>query len=195
MSELVAISDGQTSLDPDDLVGLRLGHIATRGDLDAAEQRNVVKAITWGRRRRPTVEQILEESFVRALHRRMFGDVWSWAGTYRTTSRNLGVDAWLIHEGVGALLGDAQHWIANDDDRDALCVRVHHQLVHVHPFPNGNGRHARLFADLLAGGLGVEPFSWGATLPDAPAMRAAYIAALRAADVGDPLPLIAFARS
>ena len=195
MGELTATGDGQTSLDPDDLVGLRLGHIATRGDLDAAEQRNVANAITWGGRRRLTVEQILDEPFVRALHRRMFGDVWSWAGTYRTTSRNLGVDAWLIHEGLGALLGDAEHWIANSDDGDAVCVRVHHRLVHVHPFPNGNGRHARLFADLLAGGLGADPFSWGATATDAESLRAAYISALRDADAGDPLPLIAFARS
>ena len=135
MDRLFGVEAGQTPLDPDDIAGLRLGFIATRGELDAAEQSNVAKAITWSRVRRPTPERILDEPFVRGLHRRMFGDVWSWAGRYRTTSRNLGIDPWLISEGIGALLGDARHWLEIGDDHDAVCVRVHHRLVQVHPLP------------------------------------------------------------
>ncbi len=196
MDGLFGTDAGQTPLDPDDLAGLRLGFIATRGELDAAEQRNVAKAITWSRVRRPTPDRILDEPFVRGLHHRMFGDVWSWAGRYRTTSRNLGVDPWLISEGVGSLLGDARHWLAIGDDHDAVSVRIHHRLVQVHPFANGNGRHARLYADLLVVGLGAQPFTWGALQNvDAATIRAAYISALHAADAGDLASLIAFART
>jgi Fic-DOC domain mobile mystery protein B len=196
MDRLFGADAGQTPLDPDDLAGLRLGFIATRGELDAAEQSNVAKAITWSRVRRPTPDRILDEPFVRGLHRRMFGDVWSWAGRYRKTSRNLGIDPWLISEGIGALLGDARHWLEIGDDQDAVCVRVHHRLVQVHPFANGNGRHARLYADLLVVGLGAQLFTWGALQNvDAATIRSAYISALHAADAGDLASLIAFART
>ena len=92
----------------------------------------------------------------------MFGDVWQWAGQYRVTERNIGIESWRITQEVPSLLGDVRCWIENKTySPDEIAVRLHHRLVAAHPFPNGNGRHARLMADLLIGLLGEKPFSWG----------------------------------
>ena len=140
---------------------------------------------------------MLTAAFVTRLRERMFGDVWKWAGTWRTTARNIGVDACRIGTDVAALLDDARYWVAHETwPPDELAVRLHHRLVAIHPFPNGNGRHARLMADLLVERLGRPPFGWGSGgLADPGDLRRRYIAALRAADDHDIGPLLAFARS
>lgn len=127
----------------------------------------------------------------------MFGDVWSWAGTTRKTGKNIGVDAQQIHLQLGGLLRDARYWIDQKAFApDEITVRLHHGLVAIHPFPNGNGRHARLIADLQIEELGEPVFTWGGgTLRDVGTLRAEYIAALRAADAHDMASLLAFARS
>lgn len=140
-------------------------------------------------------------TFARALHRRMFGDVWRWAGTYRTTERNIGVDPSRVAVAVRDLTQNALLWFSPDatwTTPELACMRVHHQLVAIHPFPNGNGRHARLYTDVLAHGTGLVPFTWGgASLDGAGPNRAAYLAGLRGADRNpdDLDPLLAFARS
>jgi len=147
------------------------------------------------------VESILSEQFVRNLHRQMFGKVWRWAGAYRTSETNIGVDPTRISVAVRDLVGNARYWVAPGATwitPETACVRVHHRMVAIHPFPNGNGRHARLFTDLLARSVGVQPFTWGgADLDSTGPDRAAYLAALRRADrdpddLGD---LLRFARS
>ena len=189
---------GQTPLDPDEAEGLIQSWVSTRGDLDRAEQENILRAETWtrGRRFRPAV--LLAESFLRQLHRRMFGEVWRWAGSYRTSNKNIGVDYWRIVEEIGQLLGDSLYWVENEVyGRDALVVRFHHRLVVIHPFPNGNGRLSRMASDLFVESLDGERFSWGAELPviDATAVSQTYIEALQAADDGNIAPLLTFARS
>lgn len=131
------------------------------------------------------------------LHRRMFGRVWRWAGKPRTTERNIGIDAYRIGMELRQLLDDARYWVSHETySPDELALRFHHRLVQIHPFPNGNGRHARLAADLLAVRLGQPRFTWGSTnLVEAHATRRAYIDALRAADGHDLGLLFAFARS
>lgn len=197
MQLLAGAAGGQTPLDPDEVEQLLPSAVTTRADLDIVERENIAHAIRWalGAKRRP--QKVLDEPFLRRLHKKMFGDVWSWAGDYRRTDRNIGVDWWSIQEEIGRLLGDAKYWIEHDVyERDALCVRFHHQLVKIHPFPNGNGRHSRLAADVLSVSLRGEPLSWGQGLglnPDP--LRARYMAALRAADVGDLTDLIEFASS
>jgi len=127
----------------------------------------------------------------------MFGEVWRWAGTFRRTERNIGIEAHRIHHELAVLLDDVRYWVANGTfPPDELAIRFHHRLVAIHPFPNGNGRHARLMADLLVERRGGQPFSWGGgRLADVGALRAAYVAALRAADNHDIGPLLAFARA
>lgn len=194
MTDLFAQPDDATPLDADEREGLLQTWITTRADLNEAEQANIDAAVAWTARRRNT--EILTEGFVFELHRRMLGDVWSWAGTTRKTDKNIGVDARQIHLRLGALLRDARYWIEQKAlAPDEIAVRLHHGLVAIHPFPNGNGRHARLIADLQIEELGEPSFTWGGgTLRDIGLLRGEYIAALRAADTHDMAPLLAFAR-
>jgi len=185
--------DAATPLTPEEMRDLIPAHIAYRRELNEAEQENIVRAQEWAlsRRRDP-----LSEKFVKDLHRRMLGDVWRWAGKFRASARNMGIDYWQIPVALRQLLDDAQAWIEyNAYPPDEIAVRFHHRLVQIHPFPNGNGRHSRLMADLLAIQLGRERFSWGrGSLRTAGAARARYVEALRAADDHEIGLLLAFAR-
>jgi Fic-DOC domain mobile mystery protein B len=169
-------------------------HIAYRSELNAAEQENIADGQEWGLRRR---RDIRDERFLKELHRHMFGNVWRWAGEYRTSERNIGIDHWQIPVELRVLLDDAKLWIDKKVyPPDEIAVRVHHRLTLIHPFPNGNGRHARLAADLLVRQLGGERFSWGrGSLRAAGELRKRYVDALHAADGHDLGPLLAFARS
>ena len=199
--DIHAGAPGATPLAPDERTGLIPTWVATRDDLNAVEQANIAAAILRLRRRRLTTAVVLDELFVRSLHTSMFSDVWSWAGAYRTTERNIGFDPRGIAIGVRNLVDDAAWWMPPDRTwltRDQAVCRVHHRLVAVHPFPNGNGRHARAYADLLMRTLGGQPFTWGArSAQGAGPDRQRYLSALRAADAnGDDIdPLVAFARS
>jgi Fic-DOC domain mobile mystery protein B len=191
---MFAEPEGATPLTPEEMRDLIPAYIAYRSELNEAEQENILRGQDWalGRRR-----ELLLEKFITDLHGRMFGDVWRWAGKFRKSERNLGIDFWLIPVELRQLLEDCRAW---EDfgtyPADEVAVRLHHRLVWIHPFPNGNGRHARLMADLLVMRLGRERFSWGsAELRDPGAVRRRYIDALRAADRQDIDPLIAFARS
>lgn len=188
---------GQTPLELDEAEQLIPSWVSTRGDLDSAEQENIAAAVEWSSRARWSSSDVLDDRFLRRLHRRMFGEVWQWAGAYRTSPRNIGVEAWRISEEVALLLADARYWVAHSTySVDEIAIRFHHRLVSVHPFPNGNGRHARLAADLLVETLGAEPFTWGINRDDdAAALRNEYVAAILAADAGDIAPLLTFARS
>lgn len=186
--------DAATPLDPQERVQLIPTYITTRAQLNEAEQLGVAEADVWafGRKR-----DVLSEKFLLGLHKRMFGSVWRWAGTIRNTERNIGVDAFRIAIELRTLLDDVRFWIdISTYPPDEIAVRFHHRLVWVHPFPNGNGRLSRMVADLLAVSVGRPRFTWGsASLVEAAETRAAYIAALRAADNHDLAPLLAFARS
>jgi len=189
---------GSTRLDEDDIEGLLLYSVTTRGELDEFEQENIERAVIWTLGRTLPVERLFSEEFVRSLHVRMFGDVWAWAGKFRKTDKNLGVDTWQIPTALKALLADAQFWhVHRVYPPDELVLRFKHRLVSIHCFPNGNGRHSRLLADVMAFSLyGLPPFSWGARLPaSGERVRSMYMQALRAADAGDVGPLVAFARS
>ncbi|MGO7424466.1 mobile mystery protein B, partial [Rhizobium ruizarguesonis] len=159
---------------------------------------NIVEGAAWARgRRRVSLERMLSEDFMRTLHKRMFGDVWEWAGTFRTTERNIGVQAYRIGVELASLLSDVGYWVEHEAfPSDEIAIRFHHRLVAINPFPNGNGRHARLAADLLIERLGGERFSWGGrTLADVGELRTRYVVALRAADNHDIAPLLEFART
>jgi len=188
--------DGATPLDPDEAEGLIPEHITRRGELDEWEQRNIIAALAWLEKTGPT--DILNETFVRELHRRMFNRVWRWAGTYRKSDKNIGGTWYQIAERLYNLCEDAKLWIENGTvPPDEIAVRFHHRLVQIHPFPNGNGRHARLMTDLLLENvLGRPRFTWGGVnLANPGEVRERYISALQAADNHDFQPLLDFARS
>lgn len=197
MTDLFHEPDDATPLEPEEREGLLQTWITHRSDLNEAEQDNIVKGAVWARSRRQRNADILNEGFARSLHRRMFGDVWQWAGTFRQTERNIGIEAHRIPNDIGMMFDDVRYWVDHETfPPDEIAVRLHHRLVAIHPFPNGNGRHARLMADLLIERLGGQPFTWGGgSLHDIGELRRQYIDALRAADNHDIDPLIAFARS
>ncbi|WP_284283639.1 mobile mystery protein B [Mesorhizobium amorphae] len=199
MTDLFQEPDDATPLEPEEREGLLQSWITHRSDLNEAEQENIIKGAAWargGHRRKPA--GLVNVGFALALHKRMFGEVWRWAGTFRRTARNTGIDAYRIPMEMAALFDSVLYWIKHETyPPEEIAVRLHHQLVSIHPFPNGNGRHSRLVADLLIEALGGEPFSWGGggNLADTGELRARYIAALRAADNHDLGPLLQFARS
>ena len=185
---------GATPLDADELASLIPDHITTQGELNEWEQLNIAQGENWARKQR---KEILNEGFVRQLHKQMFGETWKWAGEFRKSDKNIGVDWLTIGVELKKLLDDAHYQVEHATyPRDEIAVRVHHRLVAIHPFPNGNGRHARLMADLLVERLGQPRFTWGSrSLVDASEIRQRYIAALQAADARDIAPLLTFARS
>ena len=190
-------SEGATPLNTDEAAGLLLSHITTRGELDRWEQGNIINAHLWLDKTKP--KDILNEQFIRELHRRMFSDVWRWAGSFRKSDKNLGVAWQQIPVSLRDLLDDVRFWIhLGKDPADDIAVRFHHQLVCIHPFSNGNGRHARLMADVLLENIfGCKRFTWGNVnqLSKSGETRTGYIAALREADNGSYESLLAFARS
>lgn len=192
---LLPLGEGNTELGPDEQAGLRLTYVTTRGELNDAEQRSIAAALL--RRRAPTWQELLDDVYLRRLHKAMFAEVWSWAGKYRTKETNIGVDPIQIAVMVRELVADGRAWAEFATfEPDELALRFHHRLVWIHPFVNGNGRHGRVCADYLVRALGGPPFSWGAHRGGSTeALREAYLDALRSADRDDPGPLIAFARS
>lgn len=169
-------------------------YITLRHELNEAEQVNIGQALRWAYAR---PRDVLDQSFLGDLHKRMFGEVWRWAGQYRATARNIGIDAYRIGVEVRHAIDDARYWVEHATyPPDEIAIRFSHRLVAIHPFPNGNGRFSRLVGDLLAHQLGQPPFSWGrANLVDVGETRALYVEALRAADNHNIAPLLRFARS
>jgi len=191
-SDLFApVDDGATPLEPDECTGLIPDWIATRSDLNLAEQANIDKGLRWARRKRIRGD-VLDEALVFALHRHMFNEVWTWAGQPRQSERNIGVAPHDIRPQLRQLHDDVRTWAEFDTYAvRERAARYHHRLVQIHVFANGNGRHAREMADWLLRQCGEAPFTWGSGLPIAQA-RDHYIVALRAADAHDLAPLLEF---
>lgn len=191
-------NDGQTPLDEDEKDGLLIKSISTRGELDEFEQQNIEDAIQWSLTRKFKLEQILSESFIQDLHRKMYGRVWSWAGKFRKTNKNIGVDKQEIAIALRTLLDDAKYWVEhNIYEPDEVAIRIKHRIVSVHCFPNGNGRHSRMIADLVIEKIYKQSvFSWGgANRSDNLDIREQYLTAIRKADKGEYDLLMKFARS
>lgn len=180
--------EGATPLDPNEAEDLLPTHIHTREQLNLWEQENILEAVSWALRTRTPS---LSEPTIRELHRRMFDQTWAWAGRYRTSDKNIGVYWATIPEEVHNLIDDAHYWFEHDVyPIEEAALRLHHRLVKIHPFPNGNGRHGRLWCDMLLKQNGRPPFEWkNKELDQSGEARHAYIAALQAADGHDYVPL------
>lgn len=190
--------EGQTLLEEEEKDGILVPTIATRGELDEFEQYNIEQAILWSMSRSFKPDMVFTEKFIRMVHQQMYGLVWRWAGEFRKTNKNIGVDKWQIATELRYLLDDGVFWHAHTTYLpDELALRFKHRLVSVHCFPNGNGRHSRLMADIIVSKVyRQEVFSWGAAgLTRKGEARSAYLAALKAADTGNMQPLLQFARS
>ena len=187
---------GATPLDLNDIDGLKLAHITTREELNRFEQDNINEALQWLENRRKS--DILTEKFVKTLHQKMFGNVWKWAGSFRKSGKNIGVDWPQISTQLHALLEDVRYWV---DHRtyppDEIAARFHHRLVWIHLFANGNGRHARLMTDiLLKDVLKQKSFTWNVSnINVEDEVRELYLKALRQADNHEYLALLDFVRA
>ena len=191
-------ADGQTPLSEAEKHGLKIKTITTHGELDEHEQRNIEKAIEWTIHNNPSAKQILSEQFIEDLHRKMFSDVWEWAGIFRRSEKNIGIPWITIGIELRQLLDDTKFWIENDIyPADEIAIRFKHRLVHIHCFPNGNGRHSRVMADIIIDSIfNLEIFTWHhSNMVKADDVRAKYIAAIKEADRGNIGPLIEFARN
>ncbi len=189
--------DGQTPLDEDENDGLLIKTISTRGELDEFEQLNIEKAIEWTISRKFKTEYILSEQFVKLLHYKMFCDTWLWAGKFRKTNKNIGVDKYLIGEELKCLIDDCLFWIENKTyPEDEIAIRFKHRLVEIHCFPNGNGRHSRLMADVIISKIFEKNyFTWSSSnLNKKSEARTNYLNAIKKGDKGFIQPLIKFAR-
>ena len=186
--------DASTPLTEEEREDLIPSYIALRPELNEAEQANILEAEEWAFARK---RDVLDERFLTGLHKRMFGRVWRWAGKFRKTERNIGIDAYRITVELRQLLDDCRYWIEHGTyEPDEIAARFHHRLVWIHPFPNGNGRHARTATDLLLVSMGRPRLTWGrVNLVDPGETRQRYVDALRAADHHDIGPLLAFVRS
>jgi Fic-DOC domain mobile mystery protein B len=182
--------DGATLLDPDEMMGLKFPHIQTRIELDQMEQVNIQDGLRWLSHQNNI--DVLNDSFLRELHRRLLGEVWSWAGKFRLTEKNIGVAPEQIAVLLRNLLDDVQYWIEHKTYcKQEIALRFLHKLVQIHLFPNGNGRHARIATDALLKTIGEQEINWGnSSLKSDSKHRQAYIEALREADKGNHLPLL-----
>ncbi len=188
--------EGATPVDHDEAEGLKLTHITTHGELDRWEQDNILEAKAWTDKTKPG--NILNEQFIKTLHKRMFGNVWKWAGQFRQSDKNIGGPWHQVSTSLRNLCDDTALWIElREESPDLIAVRFHHRLVSIHPFPNGNGRHAREMTNLLLKNILKHPeFTWGGeNLLEANSTRKQYIESLHAADKGDYMPLLKFVRT
>ena len=190
--------DGQTPLEEEEKEGLKIKSITTQGELDEFEQLNIEKAVEWTIHSKFKLEKILAENFVKVLHKKMYGDVWKWAGEFRKTEKNIGIPWTQIGIELKNLLDDTKYWIDNNTfPPEEIAIRFKHRIVSIHCFPNGNGRHSRIMADIIMESIfGNEIFSWHqSNMVKANETRNQYIKALKEADKGNFKQLIQFAKN
>lgn len=187
------LPDGATPLDPDEAADL-IPALSTLAELNDFERRNIAKAILWTATSKSVRSKIPDVDSLKLLHKRMFNLTWKWAGRWRTTQKSIGVESWRIPSELRNLIEDTKIWVEfNSYPTKEIAARFHHRLVLIHPFPNGDGRHARLAAELLCRAQGWPEPTWGrSNLAPAANARHTYIRALRKADAHDLAPLIDF---
>lgn len=187
---------GATPLNPDELDGL-IPSVGNQGELNELEKANIRIGIEWAEKSRLLKRDLLTYSGLFRLHKELFGKVWKWAGTQRISEKNLGIAPHQIAQELNLLFTDVQYWIENKTyEWDEIGVRLHHRLVSIHPYVNGNGRLARIASDLLLNYNNRDAFTWGSgDLLAEGNVRKNYIDVLRQADRGDYAPLLRFVRN
>jgi|SRR5882672_605082 len=183
---------GETPLREEDLKDLKLPWIKTREQLNEVEGENIVSAKEWAlKSRNAALPGMLSDEYIQSLHKRMYRDVWKWAGKIRhhELQNEFASKPSQIRIDLKNAYNDAKYWLEHLKlGPEEFAVQVHHRIVRVHPFHNGNGRHARLMADLiLERHFKLAPLQWGggSALDNDEPNRANYISALKAADAGD----------
>lgn len=190
--------EGQTPLDENEKEGLKIQSITTQRELDEFEQLNIEKAVEWTMRTKLKPEKILNEKFIKEFHKRMYGEVWKWAGEFRMSEKNIGIQWTKIGIELRTLIDDTKYWIENKTfSPEEIAIRFKHRIVSIHCFPNGNGRHSRLLADIIMESIfDKQSFTWHqSNMVKANETRSEYITTLKEADKGNIKPLIEFAKN
>lgn len=192
--------EGATPLDPDEIQGLLIDTISTQAELNFAEQQSIIESSKWIFE--TNHKNILTDQFFKNLHKKMFQSVWNWAGKYRTTNKNIGVDPYKIPIEIKKLCDDCEYWIQNNTyDWNEIAARFHHKVVWIHPFSNGNGRFSRILTDILLKRHKQSALTWGRNtfskddFSSESALRTEYILSLREADNKKFQKLIQFIKS
>lgn len=175
-----------------DYSGLIPKTILTQNDLNRAEAENIFlaqKKYLFGNIGSP--KYWFNIPTLKAIHKAMFGNVWVWAGDFRKSITSIGIEPYKVPYQLGELCADVDAWVHNCDGLGILeqAARIHHRLVLIHPFENGNGRFSRLIADRYLLAFDCKHPNWP-YLEDNDAIRSQYIASLKAADRGDYEPLL-----
>lgn len=189
---------GKLLIDEDEKEGLKIKSITTQNELDEFEQYNIEKAVEWTMRVNLKPDKILTEKFIKDLHKKMYGDIWRWAGEFRKSNKNIRTNWTQIGIELKNLIDDTKYWLENNTySPEEIAIRFKHRIVAIHCFPNGNGRHSRMMADIIIEAIfGKEIFSWHkSNMVQADMTRKVYITALREADNGNINPLIEFAKN
>ena len=176
-----------------DISGLIPMHIHSQKELNEWEENNIIYAVKKYLTKRKKIDITI--SWIKQIHKEMFDKTWEWAGVFRKNNFNLGVDYNQINIELKKLIDDIEYWKSHSNSMNWFeqSVRIHYRLVKIHPFPNGNGRHARLVSDIFL-------FNNNLTLPTWPTeemikqtqIRKEYITALKQADKGDISLLLKF---
>lgn len=174
---------GATPLE-DEILRQLIPNLTTQDELNEFEAENIIEAELWAKTSRSLRKNLISATGLVSLHKKMFGKTWDWAGKLRWRQTSIGVAPEEIQNALGVLLGDVEYWLENKTyNLEEIAIRFHHKLVWIHPFPNGNGRFARLAANLMLEYSGQPRFSWGQTnLSKTSEVRKHYINALKKAD-------------
>lgn len=185
--------DGSTPLDHDQIKGIRFSHLTTMGELDELEDINIQKGLEWLNHQK--TDDYLSMEFLCKLHEKLFGDVWKWAGKFRTVEVNISkYRPYDIGPQLKNFFEDVKLWIDHGKmSWDEISAEMHHRLVSIHPFPNGNGRTTRIFTEYVQKRNKQPVTNWKASLNHKPdERRKNYIKALQSADKEDFSLLIEF---
>lgn len=177
---------------------LKLAWIQTQNDLNRAEAENIAAAqkkylnqpvhnpLKW-----------FEPVTFKKIHKEMYGNVWEWAGEYRKEVTSIGIKPYLIPSRLAELCSEVKYWLTDPVELSFLeqAARIHHKLVFIHPFENGNGRFSRLIADRYLKFYGCQYPQWPVDLQRNGSARSEYIKSLKYADQGDYDPLIFFMKN
>lgn len=179
---------GQTPIDDDEKLAL-IPHIDTLEELNIWEHENIIEARKWAMSSRVLkISDVFDLDFLVKLHKKMFNKTWKWAGNLRASNKNIGCDFYQIRTELKNLSDDIKFWLEkNTYNAKQLALIIHHRLVKIHLFPNGNGRHARLAADCILKKLdSTKKIDWeGKNFRSSEELRKKYITALRSSDKGD----------
>ncbi|MBI2609015.1 MAG: mobile mystery protein B [Deltaproteobacteria bacterium] len=180
-----------------DTEGLIPKHITTQEELNEYEQNNILKATRKLMISRYRKKEWLNIQLIKHVHKEMFSETWEWAGEFRKIETNMGLPPYQISSEIKKLCDDINVWpIEPEKQVIENAVKLHHRLTHIHPFKNGNGRHARLMANLYLYNHHLSLLPWGACpLNKKDATRKKYLIALKEADKGEFNKLIQFAKS